>query len=127
MTLNILTAGHIKCLKSLSEDNFVVVGLLTPLALQGYKDEIVPYKDRLYILKHLNIPSLEITPQSSLNPTQEIKKYKCDAIASGDGFHPEEIKAIKELGLKEINIKLKGEGKEKLYSSSKIINKLKQL
>lgn len=123
MTCNILTPGHIKCLRYLALKGDVVIGLLTAKALRGYKKELMPWKDRKYILENLNFLDIAyspyVIPQNNLNPLNYIKKYQCDAIASGDGFEKQEIDAIKKLNLKIINIKLKGEKKKK-YSSSKI-------
>lgn len=113
MTCNILTKGHIKCLEKLSKKGKIVVGLLTSKALEGYKKERMPFKDRKYILQSLKIRST-VVPQNSLNPEKNIKKYKCSAIASGDGWEPEELQVIKDLGLTIINIK----SGEKLHSSN---------
>lgn len=128
MTCNILTPGHIKCIRSLALKGDVVIGLLTTKALKGYKKELMPWKDRKYILENLNFLDIAyspiVIPQDSLNPTKYILKYKCDAIASGDGFEKQELDAISKLGIKVINIRLGGE-KKKMYSSSKIINKIK--
>lgn len=119
MTANILTPGHIRCLRFLSKLGYVYVGLLTKEALKGYKREVVPFKDRKEILDTIAdaVGGIAVVPQKSLNPKQNIRKYKCQALASGDGFEPVEKKAAK--GLKLINIKFKNE-KSKKYSSSKI-------
>lgn len=122
MSCRVLTVGHIKCLETLSRRGFVVVGLLTAKALRGYKPEVVPFKDRKYILDTIAmaIGNIDVVAQDSLDPTTNIKKYKCVAIASGDGFEGVEEGAIKKLNLTKINIKLRGE-KTKHYSSSKIL------
>jgi glycerol-3-phosphate cytidylyltransferase-like family protein len=124
MTLNILTPGHIKCLRYLSGKGELIVGLLSPKALKGYKKELMSWNDRKYILDNLNI-DCKIVRQDSLDPTKCILQYKCNAIASGDGFENQELNSINKLKIKVINIKLRGE-KKKMYSSSKIINKIKQ-
>lgn len=103
MTLNILVPGHIKCLEQLVSMGEVVVGLLTSEALSGYKEERMSYKDRELILKSLKF-NLLVAPQNTLNPTENIKLFNCTAIASGDGFNEEELKAIEELGIKKINL-----------------------
>lgn len=122
MSCRILTAGHIKCLESLNKLGLVYIGLLTSKALKGYKKDIVPYKDREYILETvaMALGNIEIVPQDSRDPSINVKKYRCKALASGDGFNKWEAGAIKKLKLNKINIKLKGE-KKKLYSSSKIL------
>lgn len=124
VSCNVLTPGHIKCLEFLCKKDFVIVGLLTAKALKGYKKEIVPFEDRKFILEHIDIYDFAIVPQESLDPTENIIGYECDAIASGDGWEKQELESIKKLGLKTINIKLNGEKKKK-YSSSKIIKKIK--
>lgn len=122
MTANILTVGHIKVLEKLRDEGFVTIGLLTPKALKGYKKEVVPFEDRKYILETvaMALGNIDVVPQDSLDPTENIKRYKCDAIASGDGFEKEELAAIKKLKIEAINVRLRGE-KTKTYSSSKIL------
>lgn len=124
MTCNILTVGHISCLYYLSGLGNVTIGLLTTKALKGYKKEIVPFKDRKCILDVItnSIGNIEIVSQSDLNPYKNIKRYNCEAIASGDGWEKGELKTIERLKLKKIDIKFKGEEKSKRYSSSKILN-----
>lgn len=126
MSCRILTVGHIKVLEQLIKKGFVVVGLLTAEALEGYKEELVPYKEREYILETIAIAlgNIDIMPQSTMDPTENIKKYKCNAIASGDGWEPIELKAIKKLKIEKIDIRLPGE-KTKLYSSTNILEKWK--
>ena len=120
MTANILTVGHIKCIEQLYKQGTLTIGLLTAKALEGYKKEVVPFEERRYILQSLNFPCIWIVPQNSLDPTSNIIKYECEAIASGDGWEDVEEQAIKKLKLKKINIKLRGEI-EKKFSSSKIL------
>lgn len=130
MTCNILTPGHIRCLKFLNERFFVTVGLLTSKALEGYKKEIVPYEDRLYVLQHIlegigkKDDIIEIVPQDSLDPSEVIEKYNLTAIASGDGFEDVELSCADKYGLAQIHVHLGGENGKK-YSSSKIIDTLR--
>lgn len=122
MTINVLTVGHIKCLEYLVQYGFVTVGLLTAKALKGYKPEIVPFTERKYIMDTIacSLEDIRVVPQESLNPLENVKRYGCNAIASGDGWEPVELAAIKKYNLKRIDIRLKGE-KTKRYSSSKIL------
>lgn len=121
MSCRVLTVGHIKVLESLIKQGFVTVGLLTAEAMKGYKDEVVPYKDRHYILETvaMALGNIDVIPQDSLDPSENLKKGY-DAFASGDGFEPVEEAAIKKFKLEKINVRLYGE-KTKLYSSSKIL------
>ena len=114
MTCNILVLGHIKLLEKLEQKQYdIIVGLLTAKALKGYKKELVPFKDRKYILETLSLP-IRIVPQDSLDPTVNLKKYKPDVLVSGDGFEPSEKESAKKLGVKLLNIK----SGCKLHSSS---------
>lgn len=123
VSARILTAGHIKCLEQLRKKGIVIVGLLTAKALKGYKQELVPYEDREYVLETvaMALGGVYVVPQDSLNPTQNIQEHHCDAIASGDGWEKQELSAIKKLKLQKIDIRLYGE-KEKKYSSTKILD-----
>ena len=126
MSCNILTVGHIKCLEHLVQYDFVTVGLLTSKALDGYKKEVVPYEERKYILDKIAmaIQDIDIVPQDSLDPTENLIKYKCTGIASGDGWEEVELEAIRKLGIAKMDVRLHGEGLEKSHSSSKILNEL---
>lgn len=121
ITANILTPGHIKCLEVLSKRGSVIVGVLTSKALKGYKKELVPFKDRKFILEAVtkHVKNIKVVPQDSLDPTRNLKKYGCTVIASGDGFEISEQKSAEKLGVKLLEVKLPGE-KYKKYSSSKI-------
>ena len=135
MSCRILTVGHIRCLKWLrdyknQQHPLIIVGLLTDKAMKGYKDPIIPFKDRLEIMEVITMGTRDrfdmrcvwVVPQDSLDPSQNIKRYKPVALASGDGFEPCELKAIKRFKLLKINIDL-----PKKYSSTDIINKCKKL
>ena len=116
MTCNILVKGHIKALEILNKKGFVTIGLLTSGALKEYKKELMPFEDRKYILETIAMAlgDIDIIPQDSLDPAENIKKYKCTAIASGDGWNEKELQAIKKLKLKRIEF----DSKCKLHSSN---------
>ncbi len=123
MTADILHAGHIKSLRWLDEQcDFLVVGLITDEGLKGYKKPIMPYKDRKIILDELRCVH-KVVPQNSLSPEENIKKYRPDAIASGDGWEPAELSVIKKYKLKVIDIE---NGPWKRYSSTAIKKKICQ-
>jgi len=131
MSADILTPGHIKCLEWLRDYQSqkhpsIYIGLLSDKALEGYKKTIVSYKDREYIMEAIargitkwGISCAYVVKQDSLNPVENIKKYKCVAVASGDGWEPEELEAIKKLGLLKIDIDF-----PKKWSSTKIKEKI---
>lgn len=106
MTANILVPGHIRLLEKLRKRGFVNIGLLTSKALKGYKEELMPYKDRKYILETIAmaIGNIDVVAQDSLDPSDNIKRLGCTAIASGDGWEPRELRAIKKLKLEVIDL-----------------------
>lgn len=126
MTADILHTGHIKCLEWLSRKGFVTVGLLTDEALKGYKKNVVPYQERHYILETIAIAigKIDVVPQHSLDPSENIRKFGCNVIASGDGWEEVEENVIKKYNLKKLDIRLTGET-VKTYSSSAIKEKCK--
>lgn len=139
MSADILTGGHIKCIEWLRDYQHqkhpsIIIGLLTDKALKGYKKNVVPFKDRKYILDviaegirdRFGSHCVRVVAQDSLNPYNNLKEYKAVMLASGDGFEPEEIKAAKKAKCQLLNIKLKGEKKSKLYSSTNIKKKICQ-
>lgn len=82
--------------------------------MKGYKDELVPYEDRKFILENLYIfGDYQVIPQDSLDPYKNLKKFKCTHMASGDGFEKVEEAAAKKLKVKLIKL----DSKSKLHSS----------
>ncbi len=114
MSARVLTVGHIRCIDMLTRKGDLVVGLLTKKAMKGYKEEIVPYEDREFILNHLYVfDDFTVVPQDSLDPSANLKKYKCTHMASGDGWEPSELAAMKKLGVTPLDI----DSKYPLHSS----------
>lgn len=121
MTAEVIHRGHIECFRWLSQyTDWLIVGLLTDEALRGYKKCNVSWKDRAFVIDHIYIGGLliQVVPQRSLNPYNELEKWKPDYIASGDGFEPEEKEAAAEMGIKLLNINF-----PKKWSTSKICKK----
>jgi len=79
----------------------------------------VPFAGRKEIMEYVT-NYRKVVAQNSLDPSENIEKYKPDAIASGDGWEKVEEEAIKKYNLVKIDIPLPKE-----YSSSNIINKIK--
>lgn len=104
ITCNSLVPGHILLIRKLEKlcEGEVVLGLLTAKALKGYKKEKMKWEDRKFILSQITYA--DIVPQDSLDPTENIKLYKCNALASGDGFEKEEEDAIRHLGLTKLSL-----------------------
>jgi glycerol-3-phosphate cytidylyltransferase-like family protein len=114
-----LTVGHIRCIRWLEQRYAdIIIGLLTDEAMEEYKNPIVLFKDRLEILKYI-ARDKRVVAQNSLDPSENIEKYKPDAIASGDGWENVEEDAIKKYNLVRIDIPFPKE-----HSSSNIIKKI---
>ena len=106
-SFNIIVKGHVRALEKLSKQGEVVVGLLHSRALKGYKKERVPFAERKYITEALarGLKKVRVVPQYTLDPSKNVVKYKCNAIASGDGWEASELAAIKKLGIKRIDVR----------------------
>lgn len=116
MTAEIIHPGHILCIRFLEDKcDELIVGLLTEKALEGYKQCAVPFKDRKYVLQSIVNPYNKVVAQESLNPEENLKLYKPEAVASGDGWEKEETEALEKLAIQKYDIPFK-----KLYSSSSI-------
>ena len=119
MTCNLLTVGHIRCIKWLEvRYENIIIGILTKEALKGYKDEIVSFEERKEIMEYVGRDK-KVVAQNSLDPSENIEKYKPDAIASGDGWEKSEEEAIKKYNLVKIDIPLPKE-----HSVTNIIKKI---
>lgn len=121
MACDIVTPGRIKCIIELARRDKVIIGLLTTKAMKDYKTEIVPFKARLYVLDMVcrSIPNIRIVSQGTPDPLKNLKRYKCTHLASGDGFETFELLAMKELGVKPLNIILPSE-RGGMYDINKI-------
>ena len=135
MTIDILTAGHIKMLEAIVKkfkDPMIYIGLLSDKALKGYKECIVPFEERKYIAQHIYIRHfhynaiVSIVSQDSLNPYDYLIKFGIGFIASGDGWEQVELDAAKKANVTILDIKLKGEWKKKKYSSTQTKEKICQ-
>jgi glycerol-3-phosphate cytidylyltransferase-like family protein len=115
-TCDIMTPGHIQSILWLKRRGELVIGVLTSKAMKGHKTEIIPFKARLFVLEAVlkGIGNVRVVSQSNIDPTRNLKRLKCDAMASGDPFDEIDQRAIDALGLKEIRIKLPSD-KKKLY------------
>lgn len=111
-----MTPGHIHSIMYLKKRGELVIGILTSKAMKGHKTEIIPFKNRLFVLEAVlkGIGGVTVISQTNIDPTKNIKRLKCDAIASGNGFEDVEKACIEALGLKAIEIKLPGD-KAKLF------------
>jgi bifunctional ADP-heptose synthase (sugar kinase/adenylyltransferase) len=100
----------------------LIVGILTSKALKGYKKEITPFKERFEIMRVFSESiGFKLVSQNSLDPSYNIKKYRPDYIASGDGWEKVELEAVKKYRIKTMVIPL-----AKRHSSSDIIKKIKK-
>jgi len=100
MTADLFHVGHLDAIRHCQKYGQVIVGLLTNKALAGYKEVIIPFKQRAEILAAVGVKAV---PQNSLNCYDNLIKYHADYCASGDGFEPEELEAIRRAGCKPLS------------------------
>ena len=102
MTADLFHIGHLRAIRQCVKYGDVYIGLLTDRVLKDYKGKpIIPFWQRKEILEAL--PEVKkVIKQDSLNPIKYLKGM--DYIASGDGWEEEELRAIKKLKVKPLNI-----------------------
>lgn len=92
--------GHLRAIRQCAKKGRVIVGLLD---CPSYKKTVIPYEERKEILEAL--PEVEqVVKQVSLDFSENLKKFKPDFVASGDGFEEVELKAIKNSECETLNI-----------------------
>lgn len=102
MTADLIHVGHISAIdKCFKMCDILIVGLLSDGAIRKYKGSspIIPYRERAKMLKSLD-RSFLFAKQTSINPKENLKKYKADILFSGDGFEKEEKEIAKKLKIK---------------------------
>lgn len=96
MTGDLFHIGHLRAIKQCAKYGLVFVGLLTNRALKGYKPPtIIPYWERKELIDSIK-GVYKVVPQHSLNMKNNLLAYNINLVASGDGFEPAELEAIKE-------------------------------
>ena len=121
MTADLCHIGHINAiLKAKSRCDTLIVGLLSDEAVKEYKGiaPIISYGERGLMLELFNI-SFKLVKQNSINPYNNLVKYKVNAIFSGDDFEEEE-----KMAAKKANCKLVGFNYYSYQSTTKIKNKI---
>ena len=101
LTADLFHIGHLRAIKQCAQKGLVIVGLLDD---PSYKEYVVPYEQRREILEEIKDVHF-IVRQESINPIENLKIIKPHYVASGDGFEPEELKAIKQVRAKILKLK----------------------
>ena len=80
--------GHLNILQRAKEQcEYLIVGVSTDEVVEGYKHKtpIIPFEERIAILKALKHPDIVI-PQHSLDHTELVKKLNIDVFVVGDDW-----------------------------------------
>ena len=87
MAIDFFHHGHINILIKAKKYGNVIVGLMTDRGIESYKGKkpIISFRNRLKILKHINIIS-HILPLRGLKYTQFAKKFKFDFFVHGSDW-----------------------------------------
>jgi cytidyltransferase-like protein len=114
MNADLLHIGHLRAIRQARKNcKYLIIGLLD---CSKYKKTIIPYKQREELLKAL--PEVnEVRRQTSLS----MNLNGVDVVFSGDGFEPQELKAIKKYNCNIVHLKYCG-----LTSTTKIKQKIWQ-
>ncbi len=99
-----VTPKLINTIRFFIEVDFVTIAI--------YDDKLskdkMSYNDRLFVLNGLVIcdpVDVDIVSQSSLDPTENLIKYKCKAMAVYGDWDSLEIEALKKIGLTSLEVK----------------------
>lgn len=112
--------GHLRAIRQCAKLGKVIIGLLD---CPSYKKLAIPYDERKEILEAL--PEVEkVVKQDSLDFSENLKIFKPDFVASGDGFEEVELKAVKDFGCGILNISYY-DGQSTTKIKKKIINQWK--
>jgi len=100
MTADLFHVGHLKAIRQCAEYGEVIIGLLN---CPNYKIPEISYAERKEILEAL--PEVKmVVEQKSLDFSENLKEFKPEYVASGDGFEEEELKAIRDNDCKTLDI-----------------------
>lgn len=86
-TFDMLHANHLKMIEyARSLGDILIVGVNTDELVATYKSQpIIPFDERITLLKALKYPDIVI-PQKSLNHTDKVKKLHLDIFVVGDDW-----------------------------------------
>ena len=99
-SIDVLHEGHINILKEASKYGEVIVGLLTDEAIASYKKlPHFEFKRRKFILENVKYVS-KVVPQTTLDYTNNLLRYKPDYVVHGDDWKSGIQKKIREKVIK---------------------------
>jgi len=104
-TMDLFHIGHLRAIRKCEKFGKVIIGLLSDEAIKNYKGKtpIIPFIQRKKIIDNIKGSHIAVK-QSNINPFLNLKKYKPNFVASGDGFELEELEAIKKVGCRAVHI-----------------------
>jgi glycerol-3-phosphate cytidylyltransferase len=117
--------GHLNILlKAKSLGDILIVGVSSDSLIKKYKHlkPIIPYKDRVRIIKELKCVNLVIK-QTKFFDIKQLKKYNINTIVLGNDWENKDFPELNHC-LKELNIKMKYISYTKRLSTSKIKEKI---
>ena len=86
ISADILHHGHINLIKKASEYGELIVGILTDEAVATFKRlPILNFEERSFIIENINGVK-KVVPQTTLDYTENLKKFKPDYVFHGDDW-----------------------------------------
>ena len=100
VAVDFIHPGHINVLKEAKKRGTVLVGLLTDSAIASYKElPVLGYEDRKTVLENLRLVD-KIVPQTTLDYTNNLEKYKPKYVIHGDDWKQGPQQAIRKKVIK---------------------------
>ena len=127
MAIDFFHHGHINILIKAKKYGNVIVGLMTDAGIKSYKGRkpIISFKNRLKVLKHINIIS-HILPLPGLKYENFAKKFKFDFFVHGSDWK-KNVQSDQRKILKKIRKNWKGKVIDIPYTKSISSSKIKEL
>ncbi len=123
MSADLWHFGHQEALRQAKElGDYLIVGVITNKGVKAYKREpVIPFKERLALVRHCDYVDLAVR-QETVDPTDNINKYKPDILVHGDDWNAEFVGAdyMRSIGGKVILTRY-----YPYQSTTMIINKIK--
>lgn len=99
MVADLFHVGHVYALQRAKEGClFLIVGVLTDEAVAEYKSEapVIPFKQRMAVIEACKYVNYAV-PQTTLDPSHNLKLYKADIFFSGGSLEDVEKEALKRI------------------------------
>ena len=103
LSVDFLHPGHLNVIAKGRELGNIIIGLLTDEAIGTYKDlPMLNFEQRTQIIQNIK-GVIEVVPQTSLDYTENLKKYRPDYVVHGDDWQDGYLKPVRDKVINTLN------------------------